>query len=309
MSTYDEVDLTFFDIRAYLDDRGINWSTEGKNISNGWIGLNCPFCNDHSNHMGINLQSLTVSCWKCGKRGNVLTLVMNIDQCSFNRAKLIIPKFTLTEFSHLIKPIRTPADHTIFPGGTSEILLPIHRNYLKKRGYDPDEIQRKYDILGVGPTLDNWKFRIIIPVYLHGELVTYLGKDTTGLQEIPYKNAPVEKSIVQCKHTLYGIDQVRDTAIIVEGVFDAWRIGQGAVPCFGTQYTIDQLLLLKNVKRVFVLFDGKKEDDGEAIKFAHRMANDLTAIVPEVEVLELDEGDPDTMTADEVWELRREINI
>jgi hypothetical protein len=39
------------------------------------------------------------------------------------------------------------------------------------------------------------------------------------------------------------------------------------------------------------------------------MATDLTSICQNVEVLELDEGDPDNLTDDEVWELRKEIGI
>jgi DNA primase len=127
-------------------------------------------------------------------------------------------------------------------------LLPIHEKFLTKRRYDFEKIQRKYDLLGVGPTLDDWKFRLIIPVYMNHQLVTYVGRDTTGKSEIPYRNAPIEKSIIQSKHCLYNLDTVKDTVIVVEGILDCWRIGSSAVATFGTQVTREQILLLNVIK-------------------------------------------------------------
>lgn len=305
MSTHDIIDLDFFDVQEYLSERGIAYSTSGKNISSGWLGTNCLWCNDKSNHLGINLQSLTISCFRCGKRGNVLSLVMAIDGISFNRAKDIITKFPLKEFSHLVHPKRTAAEKTMFPPGTSEILLPIHEKFLVSRGYDPIIIQRKHDLMGVGPTLDNWKFRLIIPVYMNQTLMTYVGRDTTGKAEVKYQNAPIEKSLLQAKHCLQGIDDVTDTIILVEGLLDYWRIGAPAVCCFGTQVTTNQINLIaqKKVKKCYVLFDN------DAISKAHVLASALTSVVDSVEVLELDDQDPDSMTEDEVWNLRRDIGV
>lgn len=311
MAKNDEIDLDLFDIKEYLDSKDIPWATEGKNISVGWIGINCPFCSDLSNHMGINMQSMLVSCWKCGKRGSIVNLIMKFEPCSFNSAKEIVPKYVLKEFGHLSAPKRKHADLTIFPGGTLDKLLSIHENYLISRGYDPIFIQKKYDILGVGPTCDDWKFRIIIPVYLNNQLITYVGRDTTNKLDIPYKNAPITKCLIQAKHTLLNIDFVEDIIGVVEGPFDAWRMGDGFVATFGTQFTKEQLLIIKNkkIKQAFFMFDGQKDDNGEAIKSAHKMASDVSPFIPHVEVLELDEGDPDKLTEDEVFHLRKEIGL
>ena len=300
-----DLDLSFFDIRMFLDDRGIPWSNEGKNISSGWIGLGCPFCGDKSNHGAINLSSLSYSCWKCSKKGTAITLVMQIDNCSFIRALKTAEKFVLTNFEHLIKKERIHSDLVIFPPGTSDVMLPIHRNFLIKRGYNPDYVARKYDLRFVGPTLDNWKFQLLIPVYMNQTLMTFVGRDTTGKAEIKYQNAPIERSILQAKHCLYGLDSVTDTIILVEGILDMWRIGSPAVCCFGTQITTEQINLIaqKRLKRCLILFDQDATDK------AYVLASTLTSVVPVVEVLELDTEDPDSMTEDETWELRRELNI
>jgi DNA primase len=299
-----ELDLDLFDVMAYLDDRGIDYANAGsKNVSVGWIGISCVYCGDHSTHLGINLETKQFSCFKCGTKGNAVKLVAELDRSSFSRAKETINKFISADLSYLVRRVRTHSHITMFPGNTSDNFLPIHDKFIKSRRYDRDFLQRKYDIMAVGPTCDDWKFRIIIPVYLNGEIVTYLGRDVTGKAEIPYKNAPVERSIIQAKHTLYNIDSVKDTAIIVEGVLDAWRIGNFAIPTFGTQYSTEQLRLLndKRLKKIFVLYDS------DAISEAEKLAYDVSAICSSVEIVELSEGDPDSLSEDEAWQLRRDL--
>jgi DNA primase len=91
--------------------------------------------------------------------------------------------------------------------------------------------------------------------------------------------------------------------VIVEGIFDAWRIGSGAVATFGTRYTHEQLLLLRGMKRAFILYDA------DAIPIAHKLAHDLSSIVTQIEVLELSEGDPDNLKEDDVRALRKDLNL
>jgi DNA primase len=246
-----------------------------------------------------------ISCFKCGAKGSALKLVREIDSCSYKKAEDIARSFILRDFEHLVKKVRKTSERTILPTGTSESFLPIHDRFLASRRYDRAFLQRRYDLMAIGPTLDDWKFRIIIPVYLNEELVTYVGRDTTGKADIPYKNAPIEKSVLQAKHTLYGLDNVKDTCILVEGIFDAWRIGLEAVPTFGTQVTDEQIYLLakKNIKRCIVLFD---ED---ATSKAETLAYSVSSVVDKVEYIALSEGDPDDLTEDEVWELKRCIGL
>jgi hypothetical protein len=60
---------------------------------------------------------------------------------------------------------------------------------------------------------------------------------------------------------------------------------------------------LKGLKRVFILYDA------DAIPTAHKLAYDLTTIVPQIEVLELSEGDPDNLTEKDVRALRKDLNL
>lgn len=299
-----EIDLDLFDPMAYLDARGVDYTSSGsKNVSTGWIGTTCRWCGDRTNHLGINLTSKKISCFKCGKKGNVLTLVMAVDNCSFNTAKRTVLEFSTVDFAYLVRKERLHAQNTLFPTGIQDKFLPMQDQFLLKRRYDREFLQKKYDIMPMGPTLDDWKFRIIIPVYEKHQLVTYVGRDVTGKLEIPYKNAPIEKSVIQAKHSLYNFDSIRDTAIVVEGIMDVWRIGNGAVCSFGTQYTKEQILKLVGLKRIFVLYDA------DAPAEADRLSFDLTAVCRNVEVILLDEGDPDNLHEDDVWALRRELGL
>lgn len=301
---HEDVDIELFDVVEYLEDRGVDYTTAGtKNVSAGWIGITCPFCGDRSNHLGISLETNLISCFKCAKKGSVLHLIQEIDRCSYNRALDVLNKFVLRDFAHLVKKERKSADVTLLPSGTSDNFLPIHERFIKSRRYDREFLQRRYDIMAIGPTCDDWKFRIVIPVYLNHELVTFVARDCTGKAEVKYKNAPIEKSKLQAKHCLYGIDQVKDTVILVEGILDAWRIGSGAVATFGTQVTDEQIHLLaqKQIKRAIVLFDQDASSKGESLAYS------ISSVVQHVDCIALTEGDPDDLSEDEVWTLKKEI--
>lgn len=300
------MDIEMFSIIDYLEDRGIDYSTAGtKNVSAGWIGISCPFCGDHSNHLGIRLDTNLYSCFKCGAKGGPTKLIRELDNCSFQSACNTMFKFVATDFSHLVKKERPHAEKTMLPSGTSSNFLPIHDKFLAARRYDRTFLERRYDIMAVGPTCDDWRFRIVIPVYLNQNMVTYVARDCSGKAEIKYKNAPVEKSVLQAKHVLYGLDNVKDTVILVEGIFDAWRIGTHAVCTFGTMMTTEQMLLLKQkgIKRLIMLFDS------DAIKKAEQLVYTLSSIVKQVELVELFEGDPDDMDENSVWELKRTLGM
>jgi DNA primase len=108
------------------------------------------------------------------------------------------------------------------------------------------------------------------------------------------------------KECLYNIDTVKDTAIIVEGVTDVWRIGQGCVATMGLEYTTEQIKLLvdRGVKQAFVMFDS----ESFAIRKARKLANSLS-IFMESETIELSDGDPGELTINQVQEIRGEIGI
>jgi hypothetical protein len=87
------------DIVELLEENNVRIWTRGNNVSKGWIGLNCPFCDDATNHLGIKLSDYRCRCWKCGKKSlqavlqNVLDIpsqeardyIKNLDPANLNK--------------------------------------------------------------------------------------------------------------------------------------------------------------------------------------------------------------------------------
>jgi len=293
-----------FDIIAYLQDRGITHSLSGENVSSGWVGVNCPFCEDQLNHLGINLSSKLFSCWKCGAKGSVVKYIQRVENCSWAEAYNILRKYIDRFYSFTTPPkeIRTTEIHTYIKKFGSE-LPDAHRNYLIKRNFDPDYIAKKYNLLAAHMVGD-FRYRIIAPIYMNFELVSFVGRDITGQGDPRYKNCPDSISTIPVKSCLYNIDSSRkNSVIVVEGITDVWRMGDDTVGLFGVQYTIHQIRLLSKFQRVFVMLDS------EALDVANKLASDLSSVVKEVEVLQLSEGDPAELPPTEVAKLKYELNI
>ncbi len=298
--------LDFFDIQKYLDAKGIEYQFDGKNISNDWIGLSCPFCpdGDPSNHLGINLTSKAVNCWRCGTKGTIIKLIMKTERIPYENVSNVIKQFSSRQLSfpeenahtERIKPYKIDFEKTI-----SNQLLPLHKTYLEKRNFDAKYIFNKYK-LKCGDILGEWAFRLIIPFYQYKTILTFIGRDITDKQDLKYKNYPNEKSLKEVKHTIYNLNNCKsDTIILVEGALDTWRIGDNCGAICGKQITMEQIKIIVKYKRVFILFDS------DATKSGNKLANTLYPFINDVETLELTEGDPCDLTKQDVYSLRKEI--
>lgn len=291
-----------FDIKAYLESRNIPFRTEGKNISADWIGMPCPFCGDHSNHLGI--KETVFSCFRCGIKGNVTKLIQEIESCNFYQANDIVKSFDSVSFPDLKTDIRKRLGDNILPTESSKDFPEIHLDYLKSRGFDPDHLIPTYNLTACY-TNGNYKFRIIVPIMENGLVVNFTAMAVSG-QSPKYIHCSNKDAVIPMKECLYNIDTVKDTAIIVEGVTDVWRIGQGCVATMGLEYTTEQIKLLvdRGVKQAFVMFDS----ESFAIRKARKLANSLS-IFMESETIELSDGDPGDLTINQVQEIRGEIGI
>ncbi|KXH69796.1 MAG: hypothetical protein AM326_01615 [Candidatus Thorarchaeota archaeon SMTZ-45] len=302
-----EVDIEYFDVKEYLDNRGIYYDESGKNVQDGWIGIRCLWCEDESNHLGIDLEKKGINCWRCPVKGTIIKLIMKVDRCSFAESLRVVRKFShisaLTDRrSHGPEQMPQAATHLELPSICENQLLQIHSDYLASRNFDPQYIFDKYKLRCNGPVGD-FAMRLIIPFYERKRLVTYTTRDVTGKARIPYIHCSKVLSILHPKDTLYNIDTVEDTALVLEGVTDVWRMGDGAVATMGDKFTGKQVALLKNLKRCFILYD----TEDEAQENAERLAFNLSVTVPDVHVLGLEEGDPADISPEDAKSIRREI--
>jgi len=301
--------LMYFNVENYLRGRSIPYSTDGKNISPGYLGVKCPFCPpydpDPSLHCGIHKTKNNMSCWRCGTKGTVLKYIMKMEKVSINPALEIIKGFGNLSVTPQGSGAKTPLQNTLkitIPKEFTTEILPGHRNYLEGRGFDADFLYDKYKLQSCGP-VGKYKLRIIVPFFLNDKIVTFTARDITDLAEEKYKHLEIEESIIPPKQIVYNIDSADDTLIIVEGVTDTWRMGDGTGAIQGLTITPQQLYMIvqRQFKRIFVLLDAGTRDLGL------KLAYSISPFVYDVNMWELPEGDPGKLKEDDVKSIRREI--
>lgn len=176
----------------------------------------------------------------------------------------------------VVDPHRQFAPKLALPGRE---LLPYHRDYLLKRGLDPDILVKRYGIRGTNPFDKfegiNYGNRIIIPIHdLDGNLISFQGRDVTGNKDVErYKVCPVNKSVMHYKDVVYGGHLATGRrVVVVEGVVDAWKLGPGAVATFGTGCKDSQIMCLSRWPEVIFFFDPEPDAQKKACEYARRLA-------------------------------------
>lgn len=291
-----------FNPEKFLLDYGISHAVSGKNTSPKFINIQCPFCADSSTHGGFHRTDGYYNCWLCGHHSLSETIreLLGID---LYQAIRILKKYQERPYTKGLRGISEESKEIIskvsFPMGTSK-LKKIHKEYLKKRNFNPNQLEKEWRILGT-EYLGNYKFRIVIPIYFNGNLVSYQARDITGESGLRYKACSKNNEILHHKHLLYGLDKIKSDKIIVcEGIFDCWRLGKGAVATFGIEYTTKQLLLLAaGFSKIFILFDS----EFQAQKQADKLASELVGLGRDVEILDIEKGDPADLSDKEAREI------
>lgn len=266
------------DIYQLYNDYSIDYRTEGhKHCRPGWINTECPFCSGNPGyHLGYHINSNIFVCWRCGWHPITLTI-----------SKLL--RIELKEIYQILKnyAIYIPNENNLryvkvnkkfhkFPSG----VIPLekkHINYLIKRNFDPEQIEKEWKIVGTGPIsfLDkiDYRFRIIVPIIWKNQQVSFQGRDITDKNNLRYKACPEVREIIKHKDILYGnSNKWRFTGICVEGITDVWRLGPSSFATFGIKYTPNQLrVIAKTFKRVPIFYD----PDPQAIIQANKLCADL----------------------------------
>lgn len=300
-----------FDFQKFCSDYNIDSATTGNShCSPGWIQVDCPFCSGVPDyHLGVSSTSFAANCWRCGRK-SLPEVIKGLIGVSSQEAGRILEKYTTGKKQRKKRRAglkKQKADKCILPVGTGP-LGDRHKKYLIGRGYDPAELEEIWDIRGTG-NIGRYKFRIIAPIYLDGELVSYQGRDITDKSGLRYKACAQEDEVIDHKEIVYGLDLLQgDSAVIVEGLFDAWRMGVGTLATFGTSFTLSQALLIsRNVKRAFLLFDSERSAQAEAEK----MANMLMALNVETEIIEMIKPgiDPGDLSPVEAQAIMKELGF
>jgi hypothetical protein len=293
-----------FDALKYLREHRVRYVTSGKDTSAGWLGVSCPFCRDPEMHGGFSPDDY-YSCWRCGGH-SVEDVIMALERCEYHEACQIVIEYQ-TDFPSLparARPRRAQGQqgHLTWPPGVMP-LLPLHIAYLIRRRFDPGALVERYGIRATGP-LGPYAWRIMAPVVLNGKMVSYQGRDITDKADLRYKACRKELELVDHKTILYNLDNsLGDSAIVVEGLFDCWRLGDGCVATMGSTIIKPQVMMLaERFKRIFVILDSEPEAQSKARKLCQQ----LSLLGVEVINKKLNKGDPDDLSQGDADELKKE---
>jgi hypothetical protein len=264
-------------IRIYTD-YNIQYKTEGhKHCRPGWVNCECPFCSGHSGyHLGYNIKNNLFVCWRCGFHpiSETISKLLHIELKEIFKLLKSYEIYLPYKNNSIETKIRIKSHK--FPSNVTPLTVQ-HKNYLIKRNFDPDKLEKEWNLVGTGVIsfLDkiDYKFRIIAPIFWEGRQVSFQGRDITNKSNTRYKACPETREIIKHKHIVYGRQEKwKDVGICVEGITDVWRLGFDSFATFGIKYTPQQLrLIAKTFKRVFVLFD----DDPQAIEQANKLISEL----------------------------------
>jgi len=295
-----------------FNDYNIPYSTQGKNNTPGWVNVTCPYCGDHSTHLGYNIGENYFHCWRCGGHPIVET-ISKLTHLSEKEAKQLIKQYNLASTPVITKEpiVRIHQKHLKLPSNATPLTYQ-HKEYLAGRGFDPDYLEQTWNLLGTGPisTLcgTDYKHRILIPFIWEDRFVSFTTRDITGKARQRYKSCPREMEVVHHKDIVYGLQSKwKDIGICVEGPADAWRFGRYGFATAGIEFTHKQVrVIAKHFKRVAVCFD----NEPQAIAQANKLVAELR--FRGVDAFRVNvENDPGSMPQDEanafVKEIKRKV--
>ena len=283
-----------FDALRFLVDYRIDFRTDGnKHCSPGWVNIHCPFCAGGKDyHLGIHLTGSGCCCWRCGKKKlwDVIKAITGPSQAVLTQIKERYYRSGNQGIRAKETSLLT-ASSVKLPKGIVEGIPNRAQLYLEGRNFDPEQLTKTWNLQYTGP-IGSYKFRIVAPIYLpDGTLISYQGRDYTGRAGLRYKACRKEEEVIPHQDCLYGEGLVHSAHIIVvEGIADAWRLGPGAVACFGIAFTSAQVERLAQYQRVTIIFDGEER----AMAQAHLLSQWLKGIDSkiDVQIIEIMEGDP-----------------
>jgi hypothetical protein len=292
------------DIEQVFQECHVSYVTaddDDHHASRGWVNVVCPHCSPSSDRyrLGFNTHGRYFSCWVCGYLPTVPTLA-ELTGLPYKECSAILGELG----SSLSRPRKERKAGKFSPPFGLEPHLPNpHRQYLIGRGFLPSQVISLWDVGGIGLLGGNLRWRLYIPIYLHGRPVSWTTRKL-GDGEPRYLTATDAESDIVVGDLLYGIDHCRNSVVIVEGPLDAWAIGPGSVALMGMHLSPCKLEALSRFPSRVVCFDSEPE----AQQRARKLCNDLSVFDGVTTNVILETGkDPASAVKGEVQYLREQF--
>jgi len=188
-------------------DFNVPFATEGhKHCREGWVNTTCPFCTGNPGmHLGYNMADNYYVCWRCGWKATHKALALLI-HVSEKEAKEIARKYGGKSHVKSTVTVRVGQKKFRLPPSTAP-MNDRHKRYLTKRKFDPEVIEKIWDVQGTGPIslMDGISFshRLVIPIYWENRIVSFQTRDITAKHSLRYITCPEQRERIKHKHIFY----------------------------------------------------------------------------------------------------------
>lgn len=265
-------------VRRVFDGKELRNRYES-DVAGEYYRINCPYCNDTRQRLWVNHMYGQADPANPQRRLLWLAACYN-EQCleDYDNAT----DFENRVFGHLNRDARgkfrvlkgAEETATLKEVAMPGTMLPLTRmsqhhtavQYLEERGFTCAALETLY---GVSFCLESDTFpicagRLIIPIYMHGELV---GWQARFPGELDWSKSRVPKYYglpgMPKRLMLYNYDRAKQyrTAVIVEGVTDVWKVGGPAVALLGKKAHPMQRKLLSEFDAAILALDPDASDD------------------------------------------------
>ena len=289
------------DFRALAAEYGIPVIDSGHHhCHEGWLQTHCPFCSGGTSgwHLGFSLERGNFNCWRCGTHQTleVLAQLLHGEQT----ARSAMGRYYSQEVSSPPPKAKTRRK-TLWTPPSLEPMKKAHREYLRRRRFDPDKLEEEWGLSGTRHLSGLWNWRVVFPIEdRQGRRVAFGGRSIRDETKPKYRLSSNEQMDCDPHELLYGIDRVEgDSVVIVEGPADVWRLGPGAVATLGIDWKTQQALQLKRFPNRAIMFDPSPDAQRRATALAEwlGMFKGWTEVI---DGLPCDPGDLDQEKADQI---------
>lgn len=277
----------------------------------GWLKSDCPFCGGVYK-FGINFQSHTCHCFKCGYLNNPVRTALELEKISHTRELEAILAHTPETYFKAYEPKEVKPPSLVLPESFLSISrIPgtdrdIYFRYLHKKRGISTKVIRKSKAGFIREDDHPFHGYLIFPVFAMDnprKVIYYQGRRVLA-NGPKFKNPDQDELGVNKSHIIYNghILRTRSKVYIVESIINVLTLEFKAVAGLGKSFNLYTLDLLKSSKVTeFVIIL-----DPDAIELAIKLALELV-FTKKVKLINLPEGkDVNDVGKEEIYRLEKE---
>lgn len=260
--------------------RDIQVSRDGNDVA-----VPCPNCKtDDKKKLSINITTWKYHCWVCGIKGNNLRSVFK----QYHSPEVLSAFKTQFGIGDDTADVEVPVEVVTLPDGILPVPLakssknPNHRacyTYLARRGISERDMWYWKMCISKENRFDR---RVIIPSFdATGDLNYYVSRTIDDDARPRYVNSKANKTEIIFNELM--VDWTKPVTL-VEGVFDAVKVGQNAIPILGSYLPQSAALFTKIVANELQVTLAL---DPDVIDKTHKIAQDFFSFGIDIRIADI----------------------